>query len=362
MLNDTLLVTGTAGFIGSAFARLWVGQQSAKLVSLDALTYAGHLSTLLPVMDSAQHDFVHGDICDSALVGELLRTHRPRAVVNFAAESHVDRSILGPETFIQTNVVGTMRLLECVRAYWTGMDETEKTGFRYLQVSTDEVYGTLSMDDPPFTEQTPYAPNSPYAASKAAADHLVRSWHETYGIPVLTTHCGNNYGPYQFPEKLIPLMITQALAGKELPVYGDGMQVRDWIYVDDHVRGIMAVLGKGRIGERYNIGGYGETFNLNVVHTLCDTLDALKPKTDGSSYRSQIRFVKDRPGHDRRYAISPHKTTTELGWKPLDSFASGLRKTIEWYLSNGEWVGKVKDAGFKDWLQAQYAQRSPGAA
>ena len=360
--TDTILVTGTAGFIGSAFARKWVGQESATLVSLDALTYAGHLSTLLPVISHQKHVFVQGDICDQAKVTELLNTYRPKAVLNFAAESHVDRSILGPETFIQTNVVGTMRLLECVRAYWNGLNEDAQRDFRYLQVSTDEVYGTLTPTDPPFTENTPYAPNSPYAASKAAADHLVRAWHETYGIPVVSTHCGNNYGPYQFPEKLIPLMITQALAGGDLPIYGDGMQVRDWIYVDDHVAGIAAVLKKGTVGERYNIGGFGETHNLNVVHTLCNTLDELQPRADGLSYKTQIKFVKDRPGHDRRYAISPEKTTRELGWKPLETFDSGLKKTIAWYLANGEWVSKVKDKGFKDWLEAQYAQRVAGQA
>ena len=362
LFTDTILVTGTAGFIGSAFARQWVGHESATLVSLDALTYAGHLSTLLPVISHEKHVFVQGDICDQTKVGELLNKYRPKAVLNFAAESHVDRSILGPETFIQSNVVCTMRLLECVRAYWNELGEQAKRDFRYLQVSTDEVYGTLTPTDPPFTESTPYAPNSPYAASKAAADHLVRAWHETYGIPVVSTHCGNNYGPYQFPEKLIPLMITQALAGGDLPIYGDGMQVRDWIYVDDHVAGIAAVLKKGTVGERYNIGGFGETHNLNVVHTLCNTLDELQPRKDGLSYKTQIKFVKDRHGHDRRYDISPEKTTRDLGWKPLETFDSGLKKTIAWYLANGEWVSKVKDQGFKDWLEAQYAQRVAGQA
>lgn len=357
MLNNTLLVTGTAGFIGSACARLLMAEHDCHVVSLDALTYAGHLSTLLPVLDNPRHTFVHGDISDTALVKRLLAEHRPRAILNFAAESHVDRSILGPETFVQTNIVGTLRLLECARDYWAGMDAEDKTRFRYLQVSTDEVYGTLKPEDPAFTEETPYAPNSPYAASKAGADHLVRAWHETWGLPVVTTHCGNNYGPWQFPEKLIPLVITQALAGGDLPIYGDGMQVRDWIYVDDHVRGILSVLEKGRIGDRYNIGGHGETFNLNIVHTICDTLDQLSPRADGQSYRSQIRFVKDRPGHDRRYAISPAKTSAELGWSPRESVSTGLRKTIEWYLANGEWVKQVKDKGFRDWLEAQYAQR-----
>lgn len=357
MLNNTLLVTGTAGFIGSACVRLLMAESDCHVVSLDALTYAGHLSTLLPVLDNPRHTFVHGDIADAALVSRLLAEHRPRAVLNFAAESHVDRSILGPETFIQTNVVGTLRMLESTRSYWNSLTDAEKTRFRYLQVSTDEVYGTLKPEDPAFTETTPYAPNSPYAASKAAADHLVRAWHETYGMPVVTTHCGNNYGPWQFPEKLIPLVITQALAGGDLPIYGDGQQVRDWIYVDDHVRGILAVLEKGRIGDRYNIGGHGETFNLNIVHTICDTLDTLKPRADGQSYRSQIRFVKDRPGHDRRYAISPAKTSAELGWSPRETVATGLRKTIAWYVDNGEWVKQVKDAGFRDWLEAQYAHR-----
>jgi dTDP-glucose 4,6-dehydratase len=301
--------------------------------------------------------FVQGNIADSALVGQLLSEHKPRAVLNFAAESHVDRSILGPEAFIQTNIVGTFRLLEATRKYWDSLNKEDREQFKYLQVSTDEVYGTLTPEDPPFTETTPYAPNSPYAASKAAADQLVRSWNETYGFPVLTTHCGNNYGPFQFPEKLIPLVITQALAGGDLPIYGDGKQVRDWIYVDDHVLGITAVLDKGRIGQRYNIGGFGETFNLNVVHTICDTLDELRPKNGGGSYRDQIKFVKDRLGHDRRYAISPAKTQAELGWTPQETFASGIRRTIQWYLDNTEWTSKVKDAGFREWLEAQYANR-----
>ncbi len=356
-MKNTLLVTGTAGFIGSAFARLWLAQRDAIIVSLDALTYAGHLSTLLPVIDHPQHIFVQGDIADRALVDQLLATHQPRAVLNFAAESHVDRSILGPEAFVQTNIVGTFRLLESVRQYWGGLSTEEQAQFRYLQVSTDEVYGTLTLEDPPFTEETPYAPNSPYAASKAGADQLVRAWHETYGLPVLTTHCGNNYGPYQFPEKLIPLVITQALAGGDLPIYGDGKQVRDWIYVDDHVKGISAVLDTGRVGERYNIGGFGETYNLNVVHTICNTLDSLKPLGGSKSYKDQIKFVKDRPGHDRRYAISPAKTQGELGWSPQESFESGIRKTIEWYLANTEWTAKVKDAGFREWLENQYAHR-----
>ncbi|MFN7834386.1 MAG: dTDP-glucose 4,6-dehydratase [Burkholderiaceae bacterium] len=354
-MNDTLLVTGTAGFIGSAFARLWLSRPDSRLISLDALTYAGHLSTLLPVMNHPGHVFVQADIADQALVGRLLAEHRPRAVLNFAAESHVDRSISGPGAFIETNITGTFKLLEAVRAYRDGLPAADQTAFRYLQVSTDEVYGTLGADDPPFTEDTPYAPNSPYAASKAAADHLVRAWHETYGLPVLSTHCGNNYGPYQFPEKLIPLVTTQALAGGDLPIYGDGRQVRDWIYVDDHVRGIATVLERGRVGERYNIGGFGETFNLNVVHTICDTLDELQPRADGKSYREQIRFVKDRPGHDRRYAISPAKTQGELGWQPQESFASGIRKTIRWYLDSQDWTAKVKDATFREWLEAQYA-------
>ena len=356
-MNNTLLVTGTAGFIGSAFARLWLSSTDAQIISLDALTYAGHLSTLLPIIDNPRHTFVHGDICNKALVTDLLNKYQPRAVLNFAAESHVDRSILGPEAFVQTNIVGTSRLLEATRDYWRTLSAEDQANFRYLQVSTDEVYGTLTEQDAAFTETTPYAPNSPYAASKAAADHLVRAWHETYGVPVLTTHCGNNYGPYQFPEKLIPLVITQALAGGDLPIYGDGKQVRDWIYVDDHVKGISTVLNKGRVGERYNIGGFGETFNLHVVYTICDTLDALRPKANGNSHRDQIRFVKDRPGHDRRYAISPAKTQGELGWEPVETFGSGIRKTIEWYLANTEWSTKVKDAGFRTWLEQQYANR-----
>ncbi len=354
-MTNTILVTGTAGFIGSAFARRWINQNSETIVSLDALTYAGHLSTLLAVYNNPKHVFVHGNISDSQLVSGLLTQYQPRAVINFAAESHVDRSILGPETFIQTNVVGTLRLLECVRHYWKQLDKNQQHSFRYLQISTDEVYGTLEPNAPAFTEDTPYAPNSPYAASKASADHLVRAWHETYGIPVLTTHCGNNYGPYQFPEKLIPLMINQALAGQDLPIYGDGQQVRDWIYVDDHVAGIMAVLERGRVGQRYNIGGYGETINLEVVHRLCELLDQAKPRADKKSYKTQIKFVTDRPGHDRRYAISPNKTCGELGWKPIESFASGLQKTVTWYLENEAWLQQVKDQNFNNWVQNQYS-------
>jgi dTDP-glucose 4,6-dehydratase len=309
---------------------------------------------LLPVMDKPSHTFVHGNIGDKGLVSKLLAEHKPRAILNFAAESHVDRSILGPEEFIQTNVLGTFRLLECAREYWQGLEGEAKANFRFLHVSTDEVYGTLGKDDAPFAEDNKYEPNSPYSASKAASDHLVRAWHHTYGLPVLTTNCSNNYGPYHFPEKLIPLVIMNALNGKPLPIYGDGQQIRDWLYVEDHTRAIRRVLEGGRLGETYNIGGWNEKANLDVVNTICSILDDLQPKADGSSYASQITFVKDRPGHDRRYAIDARKIERELGWKPEETFETGIRKTVEWYLTNQQWATQVTEKGYREWLEKQY--------
>lgn len=347
----SILVTGTAGFIGSSFIRQRLAVCSEKIISLDALTYAGHLSTLRPVMDNPNHVFVHGNICDKALVGKLLAEYKPRAVVNFAAESHVDRSIAGPEAFIETNVLGTFRLLEAVREYWQKLTTEERSQFRYLHVSTDEVYGTLSKEDAPFTEANRYEPNSPYAASKAASDHLVRAWHHTYGLPVLTTNCSNNYGPYHFPEKLIPLVIMNALADKQIPIYGDGQQVRDWLYVEDHTRAIYEVLERGQSGETYNIGGGNEKTNLEVVQTICATLDELKPKEDGISYSRLIAFVEDRPGHDRRYAIDARKIERELGWRPHETFDTGIRQTVQWFLDNQVWVSKVTDAAHRECLE-----------
>ncbi|MEY3381219.1 MAG: hypothetical protein RL468_1817 [Pseudomonadota bacterium] len=328
-----ILVTGGAGFIGANFVLDWFAQSDEPVLNLDKLTYAGNLETLASLQSDARHVFVQGDIGDSALLRQLLAQHRPRAVVNFAAESHVDRSIHGPEDFIQTNIVGTFRLLEEVRAYFGGMDDAAKAAFRFLHVSTDEVYGSLALADPAFTEQHRYEPNSPYSASKAASDHLVRAYHHTYGLPVLTTNCSNNYGPYHFPEKLIPLMIVNALAGKPLPVYGDGMQIRDWLYVKDHASAIRRVLEAGQLGEVYNVGGWNEKPNIEIVHTLCALLDELRPRADGKSYREQITYVKDRPGHDRRYAIDARKLERALGWKPAETFESGIRKTVQWYLA-----------------------------
>lgn len=342
----TWLVTGGAGFIGSNFVRHVLAEGGVRVINLDKLTYAGNLESLADVQHDPRHIFVQGDIGDRALVARLLAAYKPAAVVNFAAESHVDRSIDGPEAFIQTNVVGTFNLLEAVRQYWTGLDETDKKGFRFLHVSTDEVYGSLGPDGY-FTEDTPYAPNSPYAASKAASDHLVRAYHHTYGLPTLTTNCSNNYGPYQFPEKLIPLMILNALGGKPLPVYGDGQNIRDWLYVIDHCRAICTVLAQGVPGETYNIGGHSEKTNLEVVHTICDLLDELAPRQDGASYRSQITFVTDRPGHDRRYAIDATKIKNRLGWRPLESFTSGMRRTVEWYLANQAWCRRVTDGTYQ---------------
>ena len=350
----TILVTGGAGFIGSNFVLDWLAQSDEPVVNLDKLTYAGNLENLASLQGDARHVFVQGDLGDRTLVDALLAQHRPRAVLHFAAESHVDRSIHGPEDFIQTNIVGTFRLLEAVRAYWSALPEPDKTAFRFLHVSTDEVYGTLSKDDPPFAETHPYEPNSPYSASKAASDHLVRAWHHTYGLPVLTTNCSNNYGPYHFPEKLIPLMIVNALAGKPLPVYGDGQQIRDWLYVKDHCSAIRRVLEAGQLGETYNVGGWNEKPNLEIVRTVCVLLDELRPKADGTSYTTQITFVQDRPGHDRRYAIDARKIERELGWRPSETFETGIRKTVQWYLDYPEWVAHVQSGASRDWVSRQY--------
>jgi len=349
-----ILVTGGAGFIGGNFVLDWLAQSDEAVINLDKLTYAGNLENLASLQGDVRHVFVQGDIGDGALVARLLAEHRPRAVVNFAAESHVDRSIHGAEDFIQTNIVGTFRLLEAVRANWSGLPADEKAAFRFLHVSTDEVYGSLAPDAPAFTETHGFEPNSPYSASKAAGDHLVRAWHHTHGLPVLTTNCSNNYGPFHFPEKLIPLMIVNALAGKPLPVYGDGMQVRDWLYVKDHCSAIRRVLDSGRLGETYNVGGWNEKPNLEIVRTVCALLDELRPRTDGQPYASQISYVKDRPGHDRRYAIDACKIEHELGWKPAETFESGIRKTVQWYLDHPEWVANVQSGSYRQWVQAQY--------
>ena len=353
----TILITGGAGFIGANFVLDWIAGSDEPVVNLDKLTYAGNLETLASVQGDARHVFVQGDIGDRALVEKLLAEHQPRAVVNFAAESHVDRSIHGPGDFVQTNIVGTFNLLESVRGYWSALPDGQKAAFRFLHVSTDEVYGSLSKDDPAFAETNRYEPNSPYSASKAASDHLVRAWHHTYGLPVLTTNCSNNYGPYHFPEKLIPLMIVNALAGKPLPVYGDGMQIRDWLYVKDHCSAIRRVLQAGRLGETYNVGGWNEKPNIEIVNTVCKLLDELRPKADGTSYATQITYVTDRPGHDRRYAIDARKLEAELGWKPAETFETGIRKTVEWYLANPEWVANVQSGAYKDWVSKQYAGR-----
>ncbi len=352
----TILVTGGAGFIGSNFVLDWLAGSDETVVNLDKLTYAGNVHNLAPLAGDPRHAFVQGDIGDAGLVAALLAQHQPRAVLNFAAESHVDRSILGPGEFIQTNIVGTFHLLEQVRAYWAALDTPAKTAFRLLHVSTDEVYGSLAASDPAFTETHRYEPNSPYSASKAASDHLVRAYHHTYGLPVLTTNCSNNYGPLHFPEKLIPLMIVNAQAGKPLPVYGDGQQIRDWLYVKDHCSAIRAVLAGGRLGETYNIGGWNEKPNLDIVNTVCDLLDELKPRADLQSYRSQISYVTDRPGHDRRYAIDARKIGQELGWKPTETFETGIRKTVQWYLDNPDWVAQVQSGAYRDWVATQYAQ------
>ena len=352
----TVLVTGGAGFIGSNFVLDWLANVGEPIVNLDALTYAGNLHNLDTLAGDARHVFVRGDIGDRALVGRLLAEHRPRALVNFAAESHVDRSIHGPGEFMRTNVMGTFTLLEAVRAYWAALDAAAQAAFRFAHVSTDEVYGSLSPGAPAFTETHAYVPNSPYSASKAASDHLVRAWHHTYGLPVLTTNCSNNYGPYHFPEKLIPLMIVNALAAKPLPVYGDGQQVRDWLYVLDHASAIRAVLAGGRVGETYNVGGWNEQANLDIVHTICALLDELRPSAEGS-YKRLITHVKDRPGHDRRYAIDARKIERELGWRPAETFATGIRKTVQWYLDHPDWVADVQSGGYRDWVAANYAAR-----
>ncbi|MCI1191766.1 dTDP-glucose 4,6-dehydratase [Calidifontimicrobium sp. SYSU G02091] len=349
----TLLVTGGAGFIGSNFVLDWLERLDEPIVNLDALTYAGNLRNLASLQGDARHVFVKGDIGDRELVDRLLAEHRPRAIVHFAAESHVDRSIHGPAAFIKTNVEGTFTLLEAARAYWTALNAEAKARFRFHHVSTDEVYGSLGPDDAPFTEAHPYQPNSPYSASKAASDHLVRAWHHTYGLPVVTTNCSNNYGPYHFPEKLIPLMIVNALAGKPLPIYGDGLNVRDWLYVRDHCSGIRAVLERGRIGETYNIGGWNEKTNREIVHTICALLDELRPDPAGP-YSRLITYVTDRPGHDRRYAIDARKIERELGWRPAETFESGIRKTVQWYLDHPDWVAEVQSGSYREWLATNY--------
>lgn len=354
----TILVTGGAGFIGSNFVLDWLAQSDEPVINLDKLTYAGNLENLASLEGDARHLFVQGDIGDSALMARLLAEHQPRAILNFAAESHVDRSIHGPEDFIETNIVGTFRLLETVRAYWKTLESQAQQAFRFLHVSTDEVYGSLGKDEPAFTEKHQYEPNSPYSASKAASDHLVRAYHHTYGLPVLTTNCSNNYGPYHFPEKLIPLMIVNALAGKPLPVYGDGQQIRDWLYVKDHCSAIRRVLEAGVLGETYNVGGWNEKPNLEIVRTVCALLDELRPRTDGQPYQQQITYVTDRPGHDRRYAIDATKLATELGWKPAETFETGIRKTVQWYLDNQTWVNNVLSGDYRQWMETNYRGRS----
>ncbi len=350
----SILVTGAAGFIGSNFVLDWFEHNNESVISLDKLTYAGTLENLQSLQKDPRHIFIKGDIGDQALVSSILKEHEPRAVINFAAESHVDRSILGPQDFIETNIVGTYNLLESIRHYWVDLDEKSKENFRLVHISTDEVYGSLALNEPAFTETHTYEPNSPYSASKAASDHLVRAWHHTYGLPVITTNCSNNYGPYHFPEKLIPLCILNALAGEPLPIYGDGQQIRDWLYVKDHCAAIRAVLEKGRLGETYNVGGWNEMANLDVVKLLCSMLDELKPKNDGLKYSDQIIYVKDRPGHDRRYAIDATKISNELGWKPQETFETGIRKTLQWYLDHQDWVNHVQSGEYKNWLTKQY--------
>ncbi len=355
--NPPILVTGGAGFIGSNFVLDWIRRESCDVINLDKLTYAGNLENLATLAAEPRHTFVRGDICDPELLLSLLKQHKPWAVVHFAAESHVDRSINDPGEFVLTNVNGTLNLLQQSRAYWDGLDAEEKQSFRFLHVSTDEVYGTLHASDPAFSEETPYAPNSPYAASKAGSDHLVRAWHHTFGFPTLTTNCSNNYGPFQFPEKLIPLVLLNALDGKPLPVYGDGQNIRDWLYVLDHCEGIRTVLAVGKPGETYNIGGSNERKNIDVVTTICDILDELRPSATIGSRRSLITFVKDRPGHDRRYAIDATKIRQELGWAPKTSFEPGIRATVEWYLANLNWVDDVRSGAYLDWLELNYKER-----
>ncbi len=353
-----ILITGGAGFIGANFVLDWLGTEAEPVVNLDNLTYAGNLESLQTVVDDPRHAFVKGDIADSTLLTGLFKEHRPRAVVHFAAESHVDRSIDAPDVFVQTNVVGTFRLLEAARAYWETLSPEDKRSFRFLHVSTDEVFGSLAAGEAPFAENHPYQPNSPYSASKAASDHWVRAYFHTYGLPTLTTHCSNNYGPLHFPEKLIPLMIVNALAGKPLPVYGDGRQIRDWLYVKDHCTALRRVLHAGQPGETYNVGGWNEMANIEIVLTLCKLLDELKPREDGVAYDGQISYVADRPGHDRRYAIDARKIERELGWRPAETFASGIRKTVLWYLANPQWVAHVQNGSYRHWMETHYAGRA----
>ncbi len=350
----TVLITGGAGFIGSNFVLDWLAQRDEPVVNLDALTYAGNLANLDALRDDPRHVFVRGDIADRALVDQLLATHRPRALLHFAAESHVDRSIHGPGEFMRTNVQGTFTLLEAARAHWATLDGDARAAWRFVHISTDEVFGSLAAGAAAFSESHPYEPNSPYSASKAASDHLVRAWHHTYGLPVLTTHCSNNYGPYHFPEKLIPLLIVNALAGKPLPVYGDGQQIRDWLYVGDHCSAIRTVLAQGRVGQTYNIGGWNEKANLDIVHTVCALLDELRPDPAGP-YRRLVTHVTDRPGHDRRYAIDARKIERELGWRPAETFDTGIRKTVQWYLTNADWVANVQSGAYRDWVARHYA-------
>jgi dTDP-glucose 4,6-dehydratase len=356
-MRDSILVTGGAGFIGSNFVLSWIANTNSSVINLDLLTYAGNPENLSTLEGNGRHLLVRGDICDGKLVSALLRDHQPRAIVHFAAESHVDRSIASPEAFIRTNVHGTFTLLDQAKAYWSGLGDADRQAFRFLHVSTDEVYGTLGPDDPAFSETTAYAPNSPYAASKAASDHLVRAYHHTWGFPVLTTNCSNNYGPFQFPEKLIPLMILNALEAKPLPVYGDGMNVRDWLFVEDHCSAIRTVLENGRVGETYNIGGNSERANIDVVKTICDLVDEMRPRSAGGSRRDLITYVKDRPGHDRRYAIDASKLSRELGWQPAAEFESGLRKTVRWYLDNSAWIENVRTGAYLEWINKNYTER-----
>jgi dTDP-glucose 4,6-dehydratase len=356
-MQDCILVTGGAGFIGSNFVLSWIGTLGTPVINLDLLTYAGNAANLATLGGDGRYLLVRGDICDAKLVGSLLGNHQPRAVVHFAAESHVDRSIASPQEFIRTNVQGTFTLLEQAKAYWSGLSDADRGDFRFLHVSTDEVYGTLGPHDPAFCETTAYAPNSPYAASKAASDHLVRAYHHTWGFPVLTTNCSNNYGPFQFPEKLIPLMILNALENKPLPVYGDGMNVRDWLFVEDHCAAIRAVLANGRVGETYNIGGNSERANIDVVKTICDLVDEMRPRAAAGSRRDLITYVKDRPGHDRRYAIDASKLSRELGWQPAAEFENGLRKTVRWYLDNSAWIENVRTGAYLDWINKNYTER-----
>jgi len=356
-LNNTILVTGAAGFIGSNFVLEWLRSEQAKVITLDKLTYAGNLRNLASIAGNPRHEFVRGDICDEQLVADLLKSHCPRAIVHFAAESHVDRSIKSPAEFVHTNVQGTLNLLQKSHQFWLELPEQQRTNFRFLHVSTDEVYGSLGPEETAFTEQTPYAPNSPYAASKASSDHLVRAWHHTYGFPTVTTNCSNNYGPYQFPEKLIPLILLNALEGKPLPIYGDGMNIRDWLYVEDHCEGIRMALATGRPGETYNIGGNNERTNLEVVTSICDLLDELLPDAKIGHRRNLMTYVNDRPGHDRRYAIDASKIQKELGWTSRTRFDHGIRKTVEWYLANMEWVDEVRSGAYHEWLQLNYRER-----